>query len=276
MAFPDFRERKLADENFGCAFREHHQKQLIDPAGESFVDITEVVRRKREGRDVLDLEKKLARDIEWIALKQLDNFALSDMPTFFCLGDGEITLTSQYHLGPTTYPAVGHRRNRALLERLHEVLHQIPSAARTLSHRLTGFVDHYLTDEMDPGQIRAIALGEADASEQEWELDRLEWDLDPALPLDRFLDLMSAEEWKQWLWNEEQAARSDVRAGYMHLLAGKIIEPVVAVLDQKREKVVDIWDGWHRTAACFVRGENAIKAITATSYKLDHEAYPKM
>lgn len=66
------------------------------------------------------------------------------------------------------------------------------------------------------------------------------------------------QSWIDWLAEETKDSVEDGRGGYDYLVRETIQEPVVFTIKEGRPM---IWDGWHRIAATFVKGDPTILAV---------------
>lgn len=89
--------------------------------------------------------------------------------------------------------------------------------------------------------------------------DRYEWSYVSDLPLDLIDEPRSRRDWVAFFDEEQALHASEGRLGhYDRLLSGPILEPIVVVQHAGRAW---LWDGWHRTAACFVLDRATIPAV---------------
>lgn len=114
----------------------------------------------------------------------------------------------------------------------------------------------YSRDELGMmAQVNAWALN----SNGDFEIDDASWTATTAYPVETFLAIMSKEAWIEWFLGEDLDAKEDGRYGYADVLIQDIHEPIVHVVyDDGR---VHVWDGYHRIAASFLKGETHLPAI---------------
>lgn len=91
-----------------------------------------------------------------------------------------------------------------------------------------------------------------------------DWRFDAAYPLSKLVSQMpgGVEGWHEW-WRDEVGMDADEELGreWSALAEEDIRDPIIISEDGKLE----IWDGWHRTAACIVSGRTTIPAIVGTT-----------
>jgi hypothetical protein len=85
------------------------------------------------------------------------------------------------------------------------------------------------------------------------------WTYYPEFPLERFLSVMSSDEWVQAFNNEQEWAAEDGREGYYDDMILKPIEEPIIAVDIGSD--IKTWDGYHRVCASFAKGAKTIRAI---------------
>jgi hypothetical protein len=106
--------------------------------------------------------------------------------------------------------------------------------------------------------LQEVSLWSANGN-GDFEIDDAEWIADIADKTDRFLAIMSLEEWTEWLRDEHVNSIESGQAGYAQLILEDIQTPVVYV--EYDASKLDPWDGWHRIGAALVKGAGVIPSI---------------
>ena len=117
---------------------------------------------------------------------------------------------------------------------------------------------HASAQDWDAEEAREYALSWSDQADDTGRARAAEWFVDMAGDTGRFLRIMTREGWTAWLVKEHGASLDEGRAGYADLLTQDIEEPVIVFED---DDVLDILDGWHRIAACMVRGSMTVPTV---------------
>ena len=122
--------------------------------------------------------------------------------------------------------------------------------------------ESYVTDATDFSD-ELVMRQEAEAwsgnRDADFDMDASTWEFSTAAPIETFLSVMGREEWITWLVEEDRSAKEDLRYGYADLVVEDIKDAVVYVVHEDGK--VDVWDGWHRIAAAFAKGETHVPTI---------------
>lgn len=111
----------------------------------------------------------------------------------------------------------------------------------------------------DQGRLVAFAADWESCADAIFDAEDADWDYAPEAGLDLFLSVMTREEWVAWFAEENRDAVEDGRYGYADLLLQDVKEPVVVLLGEDGKP--DVWDGWHRIAACILKGAPGIPLL---------------
>jgi hypothetical protein len=102
-------------------------------------------------------------------------------------------------------------------------------------------------------------------------LDQIEWTVESDFQLERFLEIMSFDEWKEW-FDDELAMKEDQYGTdwEWRRLLEEDIEEAVVILDHEG---LLIWDGWHRSAASVIKGKAPL-VVLGRERTFDHVPKP--
>ncbi len=115
-----------------------------------------------------------------------------------------------------------------------------------------------------PGEAAAFAACWQSAAcsrpEGDFPAAEADWRVDDAFDVARLVPLFgSVDEARAFVRSECAMAMEDGREGYGDLLTQEIREHVCVV--ELEDGTVDLWDGWHRSAAAIAKGAPTIRAV---------------